>query len=234
MSYPSDARNHYKAINSEITLSDYNLQIENIFGKTIKEYVHLGGTKNKTDVKIIFTDNTFENITLKSKKNIKSGSFDWINTTCFCKEQFNNSFDIFNKCKGSNSVKDKELLETAIKNELQTITSDNLTKLFLNGVYDSYLKHNLKILIIDEKTKTIKHVVPKIFNLINDGFKLKLINGKAKTSSKVLCENGNGTKVDLGLRVRVHLNNGWSKWHKGETSVLCLKFQQDAVYKMFN
>lgn len=234
MSYPSDARNHYKAINSEITLSEYNLQIENIFGKTIEKYVHLGGTKNKTDVKIIFTDNTFENITLKSKKNIKSGSFDWINTTCFCKEQFNDSFDIFNKYKGSNSVKDKELLETAIKNELQSITSDDLTKIFLNSVYDSYLKNNLKILIIDEKTKTIKHVVPKIFNLINDGFKLKLINGKGKTSFKVLCEDGTGTKIDLGLRVRVHLNNGWSKWHKGETSVLCLKFQQDAVYKMFN
>jgi hypothetical protein len=234
MSYPSDARNHFKAIKSEITLSEYNLQIESIFGKPIKEYIHLGGTKNKTDVRVIFIDNTFENVTLKSKKNVKSGSFDWINTTCFCKEQFSNSFDIFNRYKGSNSVKDKILLENAIKNELQTITNDKLTKIFLDGVYGSYLKNNLKILIIDEKTKTVKHVVPKIFNLINNGFKLKLINGKAKTSAKVLCEDDNGNKIDLGLRVRVHLNNGWSKWHKGDTSVLCLKFQQDAVYKMFN
>jgi hypothetical protein len=93
---------------------------------------------------------------------------------------------------------------------------------------------NLKILIIDEKTKTISQLVPKIFDLVDKGYKLKIQMGRGKTSAKVLCENGDGENLDLGLRVRVHLNNGWSKWHKGETSVLCLKFQQDKVYKMLN
>lgn len=234
MAFPSDARNHYNAIKSETNLSDYNNQIESIFNKKVKEYIHLGGTKNKTDVKIIFSDGTFENITLKSKKNIKTGSFDWVNTTSFCKEQFIESFDIFNKQKGSKNTKDKALLESSIKNELQLITSNKLTEIFSKEVYRSYAKDGLKILIIDEKTKTIRLINPKIFDLINNGFKLVLGVGKGKTSSKVLCQNNKGEKIDLGLRVRVHLNNGWTKWHKGETSVLCLKFQQDAVYKMFN
>jgi hypothetical protein len=234
MPYPSDARNHYKAIDSEINLSEYNSEIEFIFGKKVKKYLHLGGTKNKTDVKIIFSDESTEKITLKSKKNIKVGSFDWVNTTNFCKNEFNNSFDIFNKYKGSNDVKHKKILENAIKNELQNITSDTLTEIFLNEVYETHLKDNLKILIIDEKTKTLTHINPKIFDLIKKKFKLKIHMGKGKTSCKVLCENGEGVQIDLGLRVRVHLNNGWTKWHKGESSVLCLKFQQDKVYKMIN
>ena len=44
----------------------------------------------------------------------------------------------------------------------------------------------------------------------------------------------NDDKIDLGLRVRLHLNNGWTKWRKGKNSVLCLKFQQDKVYKIIN
>ena len=77
-------------------------------------------------------------------------------------------------------------------------------------------------------------IKPKIFELLNNGFKLKILKGNGKTSSKVICENENEEQINLGLRVRVHLNNGWTKWHKGQASVLCLKFQQDKVYKMLN
>jgi hypothetical protein len=51
MAFPVDARNHYKAIESEINLYEYNSQIESIFNKKIIRYSHLGGTKNKTDGK---------------------------------------------------------------------------------------------------------------------------------------------------------------------------------------
>jgi hypothetical protein len=234
MAFPTDARNHYKAIKSEINLSEYNSQIELIFNKKIMNYFHLGGTKNKTDVKIVYYDNYFENITLKTKKNIKSGSFDWVNTTSFCKDSFVKSFEIFNKYKGSNNTKNKSILEDSIKDELKKISSDELTKIFLNEVCNYHLKNNLKMLVIDETTKKIYLIKPKIFNLINDGFKLILSDGNGRTSSKVLCQNKDGDKIDLGLRIRVHLNNGWTKWNKGESSVLCLKFQQDAVYKMLN
>lgn len=234
MGFPTDARNHYKAIQSEINLSEYNSQIELIFGKKTIKYEHLGGTKNKTDVKIIFSDGSFENITLKTKKNIKSGSFDWVNTTSFCKEKFTKSFSLYEKYKGSKNVKNKSLLENSIKYELSNIGSDELTKMFLQQVYNTFTKNNLKILILDEKTKKIYSIKPKIFDLINNGFKLFLSNTKGKTSSKVICQNDDGLKVDLGLRVRVHLNNGWTKWCNGDNSVLCLKFQQDAVHKMID
>lgn len=234
MGFPTDGSNHYKAIKSEIMLYEYNSQIESIFNKRVKNYSHLGGTKNKTDVKIIFEDGTHENITLKTKKDIKSGSFDWVNTTNFCKEMIKKSFDIFTKYKGSNDSKHKLLLENMIKSELEEMESDTLTKIFINQVYESYIKYELKVLIIDEKTKKIYLVKPKIFDLITNNFKLKLSSGKGKTSFKIFCEKDGFEKIDLGLRVRIHLNNGWTKWHKGEGSVLCLKFQQDAVYKMLN
>lgn len=234
MAFPTDARNHYSAIESEINLSNYNSQIENIFGKKTKEYIHLGGTKNKTDVKIIFSDNTFENITLKNKKNIKSGSFDWVNTTSFCKEQFTKSIDIFNKYRGVDDSNNKTLLENAIQSELRTISCEKLTEMFRNEVYNKFMKNNLKILIIDQKTQTIHMVAPKIFDLINSGFVLSLDCSKGKTSSKIIVRDHKNKEVDLGLRIRVHLNNGWTKWIKGQTSVLCVKFQQDKVYKMLN
>jgi len=234
MAFPSDARNHYKAIQSEINLNTFNTQIESIFGKKVMNYIHLGGTKNKTDVKINFIDGSSENITLKSKKNIKSGSFDWVNTTCFSKELFKNSFNVFELYKGSKNIKNKQKLEQSIKDELCSLSNDDITEIFIKQVYNKHNKDNLKMLIIDEKTSTINYVRPEIFNLIKDGFKLELVCGKGKTSFKVVCVNSKDEKIDLGLRVRLHLNNGWTKWHKGENSVLCLKFQQDSVYKMLN
>lgn len=234
MAFPSDARNHYKAIDSELNLSNYRSQIENIFDKKIEKFVHLGGTKNKVDVLIIFCDNTTTKVSLKNKKNIKSGSFDWVNTTKFSKINFKKSFDIFNKYKGVNEVKYKKLLEEEIKEELKNIESNELTQLFVKNVVNLFSEDNLNLLIIDEKTKKIYLVEPKIFNLIKKGYKLEIEFGRGKTSAKVLCVDENGDKIDLGLRIRFHLNNGWSKWHKGESSVPCLKFQQDKVYKMLN
>lgn len=234
MSYPSDARNHYKAIESELKLSKYANQIETIFNKKIKNFIHLGGTKNKVDVLIIFNDGTKIKISLKSKKNIKSGSFDWVNTTKFNKYNFEKSFDIFNKYKGINESNNKKLLEETINNELINLDSDELTKLFMNSVSNLFNNSDLNLLLIDEKTNKIYLVEPKIFDLLSKGYKLKIINGKGKTSCKVFCVDQTGDEIDLGLRIRFHLNNGWSKWGKGENSVLCLKFQQDKVYKMLN
>lgn len=234
MSYPSDGRNHQKAIDSEMNLSKYTFELETIFNKKIKSFEHLGGTKNKIDVLILFIDNTIEKITLKSKKNINVGSFDWVNTTDFPKNQFYNSYDIFNRYRGSNNTNHKKLLENAISDELNNISSDSLTDIFMNQVCLNYSNNNLKLLIIDEKTNTIFKIYPKIFELLHNGYKLKIKQGKGKTSSKVLCEDMEGLQIDLGLRVRLHLNNGWTKWKKGQNSFLCLKFQQDKVFEMIN
>lgn len=51
-------------------------------------------------------------------------------------------------------------------------------------------------------------------------------------SYKILGFDVDGNEVDISLRIRVHLNNGSSKWLNGESSVLVLKFQQDSVYKI--
>jgi hypothetical protein len=234
MAFPSDARNHYNAINSELNLIRYNSQIEDIFGKKIKDYAHLGGTKNKTDVKIIFVDGTFEDVSLKTKKDIKKGSFDWINTSSLPKHVFSSSYDIFNRYRGLNDKSYKVLLENTINLELNGMDEDIITNFFINEVYKKYSNNKLVILVIDEKHNKVYKVSPKIFDLVNNGFKLTFKRGKGKTSTKVLCENKEGVQIDLGLRIRIHLNNGWSKWFRGESSVLCLKFQQDSVYKMIN
>jgi hypothetical protein len=89
---------------------------------------------------------------------------------------------------------------------------------------------------LEENTKTLHLVHPKIFKLLSEGYKLTLSdNTKGKTSWKVLCVSPDGSKLDLGLRVRVHLNNGITKLVNKDDggSYLCLKFQQDSVHKLF-
>ena len=41
-----------------------------------------------------------------------------------------------------------------------------------------------------------------------------------------------GNVVDAFLRVRLHLNNGKTKWLNGKSSSLVVKFQQDMVHKL--
>ena len=238
MAFPKDGSNHHNAIKSEKNLIYFISQLEIIYNKKIKQFIHKGGTKMKSDCKIIFEDGTSKDISLKFKKDIKKGSFDWTNTTNFNKNFFSESINIIEKYKKSEDLLFKSIFEKKIINEINSLTDEQITNLFIENVINKYNIENLDLFIIDEKNNKIYRIIPKIFSLINQGFLLSLDNkdGKGKTSKKLNCISSDGKLIDLGLRLRVHLNNGVTKLLKKDdgNSTICLKFQQDKIYKLIN
>lgn len=236
MAFPSNGDNHYKAVESESNLLDFKYLIENQLGKKINKIVAFGGTKTKVDNVIHFEDDTTKNISLKNKKNIKSGSFDYVNTSNF--DWLNNGFartlSTYKDYKGSKSIKGYDNLKKAISGDLSNISSDLLTNLFIKNVIEKYT--DLSLTIIDEKTNSIFcDVVPTAFKLITDGGKLSLKESTGvKMSYMIEGIDKDGNKVEIGLRIRVHLNNGSSKWLGlvNGSSFLVVKFQQDKVFNI--
>ena len=114
------------------------------------------------------------------------------------------------------------------------MSRDLVTNLFIKNVVEKY--SDLSLMIIDEKTKSIFcDVIPTAFKLMESGGRLSLkVKKGVKMSYSIDGIDKDGSKVEIGLRIRVHLNNGSSKWLglvKG-TSSLVIKFQQDKVYSI--
>jgi hypothetical protein len=237
MAFPVDGSNHWDGVKAELTFEKYIPNLELIYGKKINKIIHKGGTKFKTDVCIVFESGEVKNISLKKKKTITSGSFDYTNTTNFSKNSFQKTKKIIKdyKCTEDNTFKSK--FEESVCSEMKKMTNEEITNLFSENVIGKYNKEKSDLIILDEKTKVLYAIKPPVFELIKQGYLLSLCNStKGKTSSKLMCISPNGDELDLGLRIRVHLNNGYSKLiNKNDgNSSLCIKFQQDSVHKLIN
>lgn len=237
MAYPSNGENHHKAIKSEKNLFNYKSDLEKIWGKKIEMIEQLGGTKTKIDNIISFSDGTNKSLSLKSKKNIKTGSFDYVNTSSFdWSKFFPNTLSIYNNFKNSKNELNYKKLNQSISDELYDISSELITNLFIDNVINKY--KDLILVIINEKTKSIYcDIIPPAFSLINNGGCLRIKKSevsKVQTSYIIEGVNSIGDVIDIGLRIRVHLNNGKSMWlgNKPGTSNLVIKFQQDSVHKI--
>lgn len=238
MAFPSNGINHHNAVSSEKNISKYIKQLEMFYNKGIKNITHLGGTKNKTDYVILFEDDTKSNHSLKSKKNIKSGSFDYVNTTLGpLSEYMAQTLDIYKTYRGSQNSSKYEILKKSISDEIRlNINPKVLTKFFLDNVVKKYKEQNLSLTIEDQKTNTIHiNVIPKIFEFVSNGGELIIRCRGTKTSMSYTVDGltSDGEIInDFGLRFRVHLNNGPSKWIKGDNSTVVVKFQQDKVHNL--
>lgn len=234
MPFPSDGRNHHKSILSESTLIKYKQQIETNYGKSVKKIAKIGGTQTKVDNIITFDDLSTLNISLKNKKSLKTGSFDYVNTSNF--DWMNNGFsktvEIYNSYRRSGDKNAYSKLKIAISDELVEMNSDLLTNLFIEHVIKKY--DDLSLTIIDEKNDLIYcDVLPKSFSIVKNGGKLSIRKSNGKKMSYIIdCIDNNGDVVEVGLRIRVHLNNGSTKWLNKGDSCLVIKFQQDKVYSL--
>jgi hypothetical protein len=229
--FPSDGRNHHQAIKVEKNLDNYMSQLEIIYGKEIDCIQHRGGTTNKEDAVIHFRDKTKKRVSVKNKESgVKTGSFDYINTSSFDKKIISNSIESYNMNKGSRDIKGYDNLKESIFKDINNMNSETVTLFILNNIVKKYKE--IDLLIIDGIKKVVHLVVPKFFNYINDGGKLNLLIGnKPKMSVKIVDEN---FEDQFNLRLRLHLNNGKSKFlglSKGN-SYLVLKVQQDKVYSL--
>lgn len=238
MAFPSNGINHHNAINSEKNISKYKENFEKYYNKKINKISHIGGTKDKTDYVILFDDGTELRHSLKSKKNIKSGSFDYVNTSLRpLSEYMTRTLDIYKKYRGCEDLLKYDLLKQSISDEIRlNINSEVLTQLFLDSVIKKYDEQKITLTIEDQKTNNLYiNVIPKVFEFVSNGGKLIIrIRGNKKSMSYILDGiNDNGEIIkDLGLRLRIHLNNGPTKWLKGKNATVIAKFQQDKVHNL--
>jgi len=234
MCYPTNGKNHHEAVKDENDFSLKKEVFENYYNKKIKIITHIGGTKSKVDILIIFEDDSKIKVSLKSKKSIYSGSFDYVNSSNFgsVKIFFKKTFEIYDKYNNSGNLEGYDFLKTQISEDLNCITSEEITKLFLEHVINKY--NELSLTISDKKTKKIYFdVKPKIFDFVKNGGLLKLKNtGKNTMSYSIIGYDSDENEYDFNLRIRVHLNNGKTKWVGDGSSVIVFKFQQDSVHKI--
>lgn len=239
MAYSIDGSPGRKAIINENNLK---LELENfdidsqlkVFDDEIQSVEHKGGTKNKADVIVTLKNGTIRGISDKSKSNIRTGSFDYVNTSLYVQNFFPKCYDIYKQGKESSDNKFKQIIVDSIVSELNDISPDNLTDLMLKNVISPYL--DLKVCITDVKTITSYFFDGEEFEFIKlykDGYKFK-VKQSNKQSKQIVMFKGD-VEVNIGLRLRLTLNNGKSLWLKslnGRTSILSIKIQQDRVDKI--
>lgn len=233
MCYPSDGKNHHVAVKDEKNISEMIEIFENHYGKKIKKITHLGGTKTKVDILVSFEDGSEKKHSLKSKSSIRKGSFDWVNSSdfgnldCF----FEKTIQVYKQYNNSGKLNAYPILKNQISDDLNSIGFE-LTKLFKERVIDVY--EDLSLTIFDKKeNKMFFDVKPQIFDFVKNGGMLKIKKTEKKTMSyPVIGVDSDGNEHNFNLRIRVHLNNGKTKWVGEGTSVIVFKFQQDSVYKI--
>ena len=231
--FPSNGQNHKNAVKSEQKLDFYKLDLENIYNKTIFEIYHKGGTQLKEDNVIIFSNGDERKISLKLKnKGLQNGSFDYVNTSKFDDSIKHNSQLVYEKYRNMKDVEHYDLLLESIHNDLDNISDEFITEFFRKNVLEKY--EGIDLILIDNPIKTIYKVYPKVFELLDNGGTLRVnpTNKKDCSSRSIVGIDKNGNEVEINLRVRLHLNNGKTKWLNGESSQLVLKIQQDSVHKM--
>lgn len=234
MAFPIDGRNHKESIHVEKNITHYQNKFEKFYNKKVSTIIHRGGTKTVVDFEIIFEDGTILHKSLKKKINIKSGSFDYLNTSDFPKELIPNSNLIYQLFKGKNIKSKYEDLRLAISKDLSSMTSEVITNLFMTKVINKYDKINGLDIVETTTNNIFINVNPWFFDVIKKGGYLKINNtGKVTMSYKLsLFDKNHVIQKESGLRIRLHLNNGKGKWLSGDSSQLVIKFQQDNISKI--
>jgi len=231
--FPSNGQNHKNAVQSEQELDYYTRDLEIIYNKPILDIEHKGGTQHKEDNVVVFSNGDRRKISLKLKnKGLEKGSLDYVNTSRFDDSIKENSMSVYAKYRNMEDVKYYDLLLESIHNDLDNISDDFITKFFRKNVLEKY--EDIDLILIDKPNQIIHKVYPKVFELLENGGKLSVnpTNKKNCGSRSIVGIDKNGNEVEINLRIRLHLNNGKTKWLNGKSSQLVLKFQQDKVHKM--
>ena len=240
MTFPIGARVHYEGIKNE--------------GDTAKLLIHfdlasfsivlLGGTKNKADA---FDPERNKKWTIKHKKGVNNGSFDWINTSKVSDvvgdifvpflEQIKEYRQLPQSQRSAVSFvkqvrKDFNNLSCSV---LDSFTTDQLVLFIQTQMIDA----NSKMMVSVNDTVTSNLYVysadnhPAV-NYIQLGY-TPFLKGKAKGSRRLLFTDG-VKEYDCGLRIRVTSNNGIKAFlglsEANKNSQVVFKLQQDKVAKL--
>lgn len=236
--YNITGKSHENGISNEKQSREWILQKANKeenphFLKNVKSVVALGGTTTKTDVMIIYDDDSFCSISNKNKEG-KNGTFDWTNTSS--KDFFKQipSLELFRNSVNNKmlEIKNLDLKDRAAKKQmfknfrkeeanksLEVLSSPEI-KTMLESIFNPCLEQ--KVMINDKINKqycfldfSSLRVVEILTSTENKEFFLKnKRNAKESRSIFVRFPNVIDEKTkqpveeDLNIRLRLVTNNG--------------------------
>jgi hypothetical protein len=258
MAFPCDARNHRNAISNENETTKWLEQNAcKIFPElknTKYKVVHKGGTGSKADNVIITQDGKEIHISDKQKIAGLGGSSDWTNSSApinqMLKKKVPAAEPIANLMKQVADVRKKPLPERqhqidkfrdyvkdASNKTLSNLTSKDLEKLIRDYLIEPN-KNQIEI-FTDSKNKE-RHIFSwkdhPVVELLNQKYK-PFIQVKGRSSSATIKFKKGEDIKDIGLRIRIHTNNGISALlnagsGKNKNSSFVVKFQQDSIPKL--
>lgn len=253
--FPNDGRNDRKARASERDLCEWlNIDAnrkmiypdlnDNVYAR------HVGGSNGKDDVTIVERNTTkvLKDISIKHKKFINKGTFDWTNDSSWTSQQVEHNpafypirkiFDLRNELIEQGSTNKVSIIRPKVSDAASTVL-DNLS--------DKHIRTVLQDLMISKCDKQdifvfvppankiyffsfTKHSINTLIKQQGEFF-LRAKTVRSKGSRAVFFRDKNGREIDTGLRFRLHLNNGVSAWmgagDKCKYSTWCFKIQQDS------
>jgi hypothetical protein len=237
--FKTNGSTHYEGIANEHSVIEL-LNSRNYYDHPV---THLGGTKNKADAMAGDVP-----ISIKRKKGLANGSFDWINTSntdgIIDRTVFTEYFK-FIKYSRENSVKHdipavRDWYSKCCQAALAKITPTQVTKFLQEQVCNK--QEGFELVVADTEANTlyiIDHAATPLVKLLGYGYTGHVVMGKGKSSAKIIFSapgkdiNDIGSGVDIGLRIRCTSNNGikamlgLSKANKNSQTVI--KIQQDKV-----
>ena len=240
MTFKTDGSTHTHGVKNEHETIAF-LNERGIFNEQV---THLGGTKNKADA--IAGD---KKISIKHKKGINNGSFDWINTSQIealtNREQFQEFLSTvaalrFTDDAASQVEPMRDIFANICDAGLDSIKSNDLTAWLKDQLVNA--NDDMVMVITDTLTDKIyicEHDAIESVRLLNSGYTAQLVKGKGSTSRKIIFIapgkdiNDIGSGVDTGLRLRLTSNNGITAFlglsKANKNSQVVLKLQQDNV-----
>lgn len=240
MTFPNGARVHEVGVkNEEVTRKLL------IFFAIASQSTYLkGGTKNKADA---YDPERKRKITIKHKKGIKNGSFDWIHTTIISDVAGDTFVPFLEQIKEYRQLPKSQRSATSFVKKVRKEFSD-----LCSGVLDSFTAEQLASFIqsqmIDANSEMMVAVNDTVaknlytynadqhpaVHYIQQGY-TPFLKGRAKGSRRLLFTDG-VKEYDCGLRIRVTSNNGITAFlglsTANNNSYVVFKLQQDKVAKL--
>jgi hypothetical protein len=233
--FKTDGSVHHGGVKNE----DVTIKLLNelkLYSNTVE---HRGGTQQKADAVAGDT-----NISIKRKKGIKNGSFDWFNTSKYndvLNDTFNNFLSNMKELRNlpKSFTTDEEFVlkirdnfNTLCELSLDRLTSDQIIEILKCGLIDANSGYD--IVINDTESKNLYKFDASqhpVVEYINRGYS-PVLRGSGKSSRKIYFTDGTDV-YDCGLRLRVTSNNGINAFlgnsKANRNSQVVIKLQQDQV-----
>lgn len=240
MTFDNTGKVHYEGVRNE----GVSTELLKIFNLASDAIILLGGTKNKADA---FDPERNIKWTIKHKKGVRNGSFDWINTTKISEVVGDTFVPFLDQIKEYRQLSESQRSATSFVKQvrkeftdlccsvLDSFTAEQLTSFIQTQMIDANsemmvavndsVANNLYVYSADE------HPAVRYIQLGYTPF----LKGRAKGSRRLLFTDG-VKEYDCGLRIRVTSNNGIKAFlglsKANKSSSVVFKLQQDKVKQL--